>query len=145
MRLSEEAHSRVERFFREHLDEPGLVLPRIEFHGGLGARVLTVWAKMSAMTLGRHVFIRPSLFGRDGGGRLTLPGWLVVHEAAHVLQYEEKGYTRFLRAYVRGYWRALREGGRWDKAGRMAAYLSITEEREAHRAEEAYLTRGGAA
>ena len=139
MRLSDESHSHVEQFLREHLGDPGLALPQIRLHTGVCARLLMLAsAGMGAMTLGRHVFVRPGLLRRDSEGRVTLPGWLVVHEAAHVLQYAERGFVRFLWGYLRGYWRALREGGRWDAAGRMAAYLAIEEEREARRAEDAY-------
>lgn len=141
MRLSGEAHSHVEQFFRMHRGDAGLVLPRIDIHGGLFARLLMLSAGMGAMTLGRHIFVKPTLLSRDGAGRVTLPGWLVVHEAAHVLQYAERGFVRFLQGYLGGYWRALREGGRWDAAGRMAAYLAIEEEREAHAAEHAYASR----
>jgi hypothetical protein len=138
MQLSDEAHTHVEQFFRAHRGDAGLVLPRIHFHGGVFARLLMLSAGMGAMTLGRHVFVRPGLFRRDVRGRVTLEGWLVVHEAAHVLQYTEKGFVRFLLGYLHGYWRALREAGRWDAAGRMAAYNAIEEEREARVAEQAY-------
>ncbi|HEX8293063.1 MAG TPA: DUF4157 domain-containing protein [Pyrinomonadaceae bacterium] len=131
----------MEQFFRAHGGVAGLVLPRIHFHGGAFARLLMRSSGMGAMTLGRHVFVRPGLFRRDVRGRLTLPGWLVVHEAAHVLQYEEKGFARFLVGYVGGYWRALRESGRWDAAGRMAAYRALEEEREARAAEHAYVAQ----
>jgi hypothetical protein len=101
--------------------------------------------KMGAITFGRNVFVRPALFVKDGEGRATLPGWLIVHEATHVLQYQARGYPRFFRDYLRNYWRALREGGRLDKEGRMAAYMAIAEEREARAAETAYiLSRGDA-
>lgn len=138
MQLSDESHSHVEQFFRAHRGDAGLSLPRIHFHGGLLAWLLMITASMSAMTLGRHVFVKPGLFRRDVRGRVTLQGWLVVHEAAHVIQYAEKGFVRFLLGYLRGYWRALREVGRWDAAGRMEAYMAIEEEREARVAEEAY-------
>ncbi|HEX8336964.1 MAG TPA: DUF4157 domain-containing protein [Pyrinomonadaceae bacterium] len=141
MRLSDESHSHVEQFFRAHTGDAGLVLPRIHFHGGASARLLMLSAGMGAMTLGRHVFVRPGLFRRDVRGRLTLPGWLVVHEAAHVLQYAEKGFARFLLGYLGGYWRALRGGRRWDAAGRMAAYMAIQEERAARAAEHAYVAQ----
>lgn len=145
MRLSEQSHSSVEQFFRAHRGDAGLVLPRMRIHGGLFARLLMqASAGMGAMTLGRHVFVRPGLFRRDARGRVTLPGWLVVHEAAHVLQYAERGFAGFLSGYLRGYWRALRAGGRWDAAGRMAAYLAIEEEREAREAERAYASRAPA-
>lgn len=142
MRLSDESHSHVEQFFRAHRGDPGLVLPRMRLHCGVVARLLMLAsAGMGAMTLGRHVFVRPGLLRRDSEGRVTLPGWLVAHEAAHVLQYAEKGFVRFLWGYLGGYWRALREGGRWDAAGRMAAYMAIEEECEARGAEEAYASR----
>lgn len=141
MRLSEESHSHVEQFFRAHRGEPGLVLPRIHFHGGLSARLLMLSARMEAITLGRHVFVRPDLFRRDARGRVTLPGWLVAHEAAHVLQYAERGFVRFLLGYLGGYWRELRAGRRWDAPGRLAAYVAIAEEREARVAEQAYAER----
>ena len=99
-------------------------------------------AGMGAITFGRHVYVQTGLFGRDSKGRATLPARLVVHEAAHVLQYEARGYPRFFRDYLRGYWRGLREGGRWDAAGRMAAYMAIAEEREAREAEDAYAASG---
>ena len=142
MRLSDQSHSHVEQFFRAHRGDPGLVLPRIRVHAGRSARLLMLAsAGMGAMTLGRHVFVSPGLFRKDASGRLTLPGWLVVHEAAHVLQYAERGFFRFLLGYLRGYWRALRAGGRWDARGRRAAYLALEEEREARRAEDAYASR----
>ena len=142
MRLSDESHSQVEQFFRAHRGDPGLVLPRIHLHRGPFARLLMLAsAGMGAMTLGRHVFVRPGLLRRDAAGRVTLPGWLVVHEAAHVLQYAERGFARFLAGYLRGYWRALRVGGRWDAAGRMAAYMAIKEECEAREAEHAYVAQ----
>lgn len=145
MRLSDESHSRVEQFFRAHTGDAGLLLPRIHIHVGICARVLMGWVGMGAMTVGSHVFVRPGLLKEDAEGRVTLPGWLVVHEAAHVIQYAGRGHVRFFRDYLRGYWRALREGGRWDAAGRMAAYMAIPEEREAHTAEHAYVARGEAA
>jgi hypothetical protein len=145
MRLSDESHSHVEQFFRAHRGDPGLVLPRIRLHGGRCARLLMLAsAGMGAMTLGRHVFVSPGLFRKDTSGRLTLPGWLVVHEAAHVLQYAERGFVRFLAGYLHGYWRALRESGRWDVRARTAAYLSLEEEREARMAEDAYASQSDA-
>ncbi len=139
MRLSKESHARVEKFFREHRGEPGLRLPPVYVHGGAVAWLLTVLAGgMSGITFGRHVFVRPSLVRRDGGGRPRVPAPILVHEAAHVLQYEERGFARFLFDYVREYLRLLRAGGRWGAQWRMAAYLAIGVEREARAAERAY-------
>ena len=139
MKLSPETHREVEEFFRRHTGEPGLRLPPIEIHAGRWANLLTKANGINGITFGRHVFIRSSLVARDAAGRARMAGWLLVHEAAHVLQYERSGLFRFLRAYLRGYLQALREGGRWDKVGRQAAYLAIAEECEAREAERAYV------
>ena len=133
MRLSDESHSHVEQFFREHLGDPGLALPRIRLHAGVCARLLMLAsAGMGAVTLGRHVFVRPGLLRRDSGGRVTLPGWLVVHEAAHVLQYAERGLVRFLRCYLRGYWRGCARAGAGTRPG--AWRLTCLSRRSARRA-----------
>jgi hypothetical protein len=138
MKLATDSHQNIQEFFRGHRSDPRLVLPSISVHGGLFARLLMRGVGMEAITFGRHVFVRPRVIGKDSEGRVTMPGWLLVHEAAHVLQYEERGYLRFLRDYLRGYWRALRAGRRWDRHGRTAAYMAIAEEREAYTAEHAY-------
>ena len=144
MRLSDESHAKVERFFREHRREPGLALPPVFVHGGLVGWLLKKFARLGAITFGRHVFVSPSVISRGTNGRAEMPGWLLVHEAAHVLQYEEKGYARFFRDYLRGYWRGLLASGSWGSKGRTAAYLAIAEELEASAAARAYVTAAGA-
>lgn len=139
MKLSASAHATVENFFREHLGEPGLELPAIEIHAGLFADLLMRAIGMSAITFGRHVFVKPSKITRPGGSVALMKGELLVHEAAHVLQYSRGGFFGFLRGYLRGYWRALRVGGAWGKEARTAAYLAIAEEREAREAASAFL------
>ena len=141
MKLSPEAHEEVESFLKEYKGEPGLRLPRFSFHAGVGARVVMLFVRMSAITLGRHVFVSPPLVRRDSHGRVSLAGRLAVHEAVHVLQYEERGFVGFLFKYLRGYWRALRMGKSWGAAARMAAYMEIEEEREAREAEHAYIEK----
>jgi hypothetical protein len=138
MRLSSEAHLELEEFLRAQLGRPDLELPPISIYVGRFARLLMRTIGMGAITFGRRVFVAPSLVGRDAEGRLTIPGWLLAHEAAHVLQYEERGYARFFRDYLRGYWRALRAGGGWNAAARTAAYLAIAEECAAREVERAY-------
>jgi hypothetical protein len=140
MRLSAEAHREVEEFFRRHTDGPGLVLPPVYVYAGAFARLLTRAAGgVGAITFGRRVFVRPSLVRRDSSGRAAVRGWLLVHEAAHVLQYEERGFVRFLIGYLRGYVRELRAGEGLGAGARTAAYLSIPEERAAREAERAYV------
>ena len=139
MKLSPAAHDEVESFLKEHLGESGLKLPRFSVHTGWLARLLMKGVRMGAITLGGHVFVSPRLVERDESGRARLPGWLIVHEAAHVLQYQEKGFAGFLYDYLRWYWRALRAGQGWGADARMLAYLSIPHECEARQAEHAYI------
>ena len=139
MKLSAKTQREVEEFFRRHTGDGRMKLPPIEIHAGLLADLITKANGISGITFGRHVFIRSRLVERDAEGRAKMKGWLLVHEVAHVLQYERHGYFRFFRTYLRGYWRALRESGRWDKAARNAAYLAIAEEREAREAERAFV------
>ena len=138
MKLSPEAHEEVESFLKEYTGEPGLQLPRFSIHAGAGGRVVMWFVRMSAITLGRHVFVSPPLVRKDSEERAVLAGRLLVHEAVHVLQYEERGFVGFLFKYLRGYWRALRLGKSLGAAARMAAYMEIEEEREAREAEHAY-------
>jgi len=65
--------------------------------------------KIGASTFGRRVLVSPALARRDASQRLIVPGWLVAHEAVHVLQYERAGFVGFLVSYLKGYRRALRE------------------------------------
>ena len=118
VRLSGEARAEVEEFFRAHLGDSEFSLPEITVHAGTFSRLLMKAVGMGAITFGRHVFVNPSFLKRESGGRASVPGWLLVHEAAHVLQYEERGYARFFRDYLRNYWRALRAGKSWDAAAR---------------------------
>ena len=139
MRLSAESHSEVEEFFRRHTGRPALALPPVYVYAGALARALTQPAKVSAITFGRRVFVRPSMVERDLKGRASVPAWLLVHEAAHVLQYEERGLARFLVGYLRSYLRVLVKGKDLSAAARTAAYLAIPEERAAREAERSYV------
>lgn len=139
MRLSVEAHSEVEEFFRKHEGRPGLVLPPVYVYAGTLARLLTEPARVGAITFGRRVFVRPTLIKKDSSGRASVPAWLLVHEAAHVLQYDERGFVGFLVGYLRSYVRGLKEGKGLSAAARNAAYLAIPEERAAREAERAYV------
>lgn len=140
MKLSDESHREVEEFFRKHCGRPGLLLPPVCVYAGGFAGLLTkVSGGVAAITFGRRVFVRPSLVRVDSTGRASLPAWLLVHEAAHVLQYEERGTLRFLAGYLRAYFRVLWEGKKFDAAARNRAYLAIPEERAAREAERAYV------
>ena len=138
MRLSADTHDVLQHFFRQHLNDAELHLPPIRIHTGLVARLLMKANGMGAITFGRHVFVRPGLVKKDEEGRLCIPGWLLAHEATHVLQYEQRGYLRFFRDYLSGYWQALSKGKKWSAQGRRAAYMAIAEEQTAYEAEHAF-------
>lgn len=137
MKLARGSHQRLEKFFREYFNDPELRLPRIYLHRGLLARLITKRLKVEAITIGRHIFLSPQRV-TVVDGCLSTKGWLVAHEAAHVLQYEREGYTRFLFRYFYGYLLALRGNGRWNREVSMNAYLAIEAERVAHDVERAY-------
>ncbi len=138
MRLSADSHRRVERFLREHLNEPGLVLPPLRIYTGRFARLVTKALKVGAVTFGRHILFSPHKLVRDEAGRLVAPGWLVAHEALHVVQFAREGHARFLWGYVAEFWRLLRAGGAWGSEARNTAYLAISKELEAVKAQRAY-------
>jgi len=140
VRLSAESHRRVEEFFREFRGEPGLRLPPVKVYSCVLSRLLLDSIGMGAITFGRRVFVSPRMVVKDGRGRRAVHGWLLVHEAAHVLQYEEAGFFKFLLKYLRDYWRELPAGEKWKLSGaaRIAAYAAIPAEREALEAEHAY-------
>ncbi len=138
MKLAAESHQHIETFLRAHLGAPSLQLPHIIIHIGVFAGFITTALKVGAMTVGRHVLLAPRLVRRDAAGRPTVPGWLIVHESVHLVQYQQQGMTRFLFSYFGGYWRGLRRCGRMDAAARLAAYLAIDEESAAREAEVAY-------
>ena len=138
MLLAAESHKRLERFFREHFDDPTLRLPPIYFYHGRIAGWFVRVLRQGAITFGRRIFVLPGLIKRGEQGRLTIPGWLAVHEATHVLQYERAGFLGFLVLYLSGYCRALRAQKRLSGAAHWAAYRAIREESEASEAEDAY-------
>lgn len=81
---------------------------------------------VAAMTLGRRIFVDPSLLRSGDHVRL---GRLLVHELVHVGQWERLGWLRFLWTYLSEYLEARREG-----AGHDEAYRQISLEREAREA-----------
>jgi hypothetical protein len=138
MRLARASHERIEEFLRAHYHDELLKLPPVQLHKGRLARWLTKTFRIGAITFGRHIFINPELIRRNQQGHCLVPGWLIAHEAVHVLQYEHAGFVRFLFAYLRGYYGALRTHRRWDRAARNQAYRALKEECDAYAAESAY-------
>jgi hypothetical protein len=138
--LSPGAHECLEQFYREHTGDPSLHLPVLALSAGTGAAVVTRLLGVAAITLGHRVLITPALVMTDGEGRLVAPADLVVHEAAHALQYRAAGAGRFLAAYARDYLALLWRRRRFDAAARQAAYRAIPAERAARAAAAAYRT-----
>ena len=140
MKLAPESHARIERFLREHFRDENLRLPPMVIYGSFFSRCLTRLFHIGAITFGHRILVAPALVKHEKeNNRKTVPGWLIAHEAVHVLQYERDGVIRFLVIYLRGYWKGLRGARpRWNAAARMAAYLNIAEECAAREAEDAY-------
>ncbi len=138
MKLAAQSQFHIQNFFRAYLGDQAFELPSILIYRNRFAHLITGVCRVGAITFGRRVFVAPAFIMRDESKRLITPGWLVAHEAMHVLQYKQRGSASFLVRYVYGFWRALRKTGRWDKAARMTAYLDIAEECAAREVEEAY-------
>ena len=138
MILAPESHERLEEFFRAHLRDDTLRLPAVRIYAGTFARRLTQILNIQAITFARTIFIAPRLFRRDERERLSAPARLVVHETAHVLQYQREGFASFLYQYVRDYVRALRGADGHVTERHAVAYRAISFELQAREAEAAY-------
>jgi hypothetical protein len=138
MLLSVGSHEHLEKFHRHFGRDERLKLPPVYFYNGRVARLLTHGFDIGAITVGRHIFVKPELTKRDVAGKWTVPAWLAAHETTHVLQYEDVGVVRFLAAYLLDYWRSLWRQKRWDAAARLDAYSAIRMECAAREAEAAY-------
>ncbi|MFL6227574.1 MAG: DUF4157 domain-containing protein [Pyrinomonadaceae bacterium] len=140
MLVAPDSRAILEAFFRSHLRDEALSLPPLRVHSGWFAQLLTRVFHIEAITLSRWIFITPRLVARDGRGRLRAPARLIVHEAMHVLQYECEGRVRFLFLYVGEYARALFGADGRGAQTHAAAYRTISFEKRAREAEDAYDT-----
>jgi hypothetical protein len=140
MRLAASSQIEIEKFFRAHFGDPSLTLPPIRIHSNALINFLLRLQNIGAITLGAHIFIDSNCFMRDETGRDFVPGWLMVHEATHVLQFAREGWRRFLNSYLRDYFRELRaQPAAWRAKTRLKAYLAIAHEREAREMEEKFM------
>ncbi|MCA1564930.1 MAG: DUF4157 domain-containing protein [Acidobacteria bacterium] len=139
MRLAEESRARLEQFFRSYERDEKLRLPVVFVHAGFWSDGLTRVLRAAAFTVGRHIFVSRKVIGRDERGQLTMPGWLLAHEAAHVRQFQQAGFAPFLVNYAREYLTFLVRGGKFDAQARTEAYKRLAPEREAREVEAAYL------
>jgi hypothetical protein len=108
-------------------------------HAGFLSHQLTRALRIAAITIGRHIFVSPVYLERDEGGHLTIRGWLLVHEATHVRQFQTEGFLPFLYNYLREYLTFLFRAGALSATARRVAYEQITREQEARKVEVAYL------
>jgi hypothetical protein len=139
MLLAPDSHARLEEFFRHHLRDETLRLPVVHVHAGGFSKRLTRILNIQAITFSRTIFIAPRLLRSDEGDILLAPAHLVVHEAAHVLQYRRVGLVQFLFRYLWEYVRALIGcDGRGAKS-HAASYRAISFEAQARAAEDAFV------
>ncbi len=139
MRLSENSKKRLEEFakafFRNELES----LPEMIIYAKRGADLLTKTLNVQGITLGKYVFLKPSLIWLNERKQICAPKWLIAHEYAHVLQYRKLGTMKFLLTYFRDFWRGLKRFEKWDFNARLEAYLEISHEIEARHFENEYL------
>lgn len=139
MKLSENSHRRLERFFRFYLADDSFNLPTVHFHTGKLTTLLTQIIRVNGITFGRNVLIMSALVSLNRKNQKKIPEDLIVHEIMHVIQYRKKGFAKFLYQYLKFYWINLRKTGEWNFAARRRAYLDIPFEIEAREAAEEYL------
>ena len=131
MKLSAKSHKKIEEFFREYLKNEEFILPEICFYGGKFTRYLTSALKIEGLTIGRRIYIFPENFWLGENRKLRLDEELVVHEITHVLQYDREGFIKFLRLYLKSFYKNLRKKKKWDLGARAEAYFEIPYEIEA--------------
>jgi Domain of unknown function (DUF4157) len=133
MKLAEKSHKKIEKFFREYLEDEKFNLPIIYFYGGKWTHYLTSAINTDGITIGKRIFIFPDNFWKSEGELLRLDEKLVVHEIAHVLQYKREGFIRFLWLYLKSYLSNLKSKEKFDLKSRTEAYLDIPYEIEARK------------
>lgn len=107
----------------------GAAPTRLRVRGGLLARLLTTRRRVGIALGPSWVLIHPELHRRARSGWDPRVLRLLVHEAAHALQYHELGVAGFLRRYLGDYLRARLRG-----LGHHDAYCAIRLEAEARAA-----------
>ncbi len=134
MKLADASHRKLELFFRGYLDDENLRLPPTYFYVGRFTKTLTKVISVHGITIGRRIFIKPTLLSLNQNNLPTLPEDLIAHEIAHVLQYRREGFLKFFYKYLTDFWRNLQSKKRWDAVSRHKAYLEIPFEIEARQA-----------
>lgn len=131
MKLSREVHSEIQTFFRLYFNDENLVLPDCDIFIKRGARIFSKLFAINGITIGKRVFIKPSLVKRNKDNRPAISKNLLVHELTHVMQYQRRGFFGFLTKYFADYFLNLRRERDKSFNSRMNAYLNIPDEIEA--------------
>lgn len=134
MKLAAASHRKLESFFREYLNDENFRLPPTYFYVGGFTRTLTKIISVHGITIGKRIFIKPTLLTLNRNNLPKLPEDLIAHEITHVLQYRREGFSKFFYKYLTDYWRNLGGKKKWDAASRQEAYLEIPFEIEARQA-----------
>ena len=130
MKLADESRQMFELFFRELLGDEDFRLPVIYFYAGKFSKLLTVSFKIHGITIGKNIFIKPTLIlSNDILSKINAE--LAAHEISHVLQYRREGFIKFLFKYFQSYRRNLKGKSKFDSFLRHEAYMNIPYEIEA--------------
>ena len=130
MKLADESRKMFEMFFRQYFSDEQFRLPQTYFYAGGFSRLITKTLKIHGITIGKNIFIKPSLLSIDTEFA-KINTELAAHEIAHVLQYRREGFIKFLYKYLRSYRRNLKDKQNWNDFSRHEAYLEIPYEIEA--------------
>lgn len=141
MKLAESSRRKLEKFFRETLNDGEIRLPEIYFHAGRFSEILTRVLKIYAITIGENIFVAPEFVSLETTGRRKIHLELAAHEITHVVQFKREGFLKFFYKYLKSYLINLREQKTWDAAARQQAYLDIPFEIEAREAAARFVER----
>ncbi len=139
MKLSERSRQKIEKFFRFQLADENFILPNVKIYSGSFAGLVTKILHIHGITIGKLIFITPQLIAVNNKKQKFLPDDLIVHEIAHVLQYRETGFVKFLVKYFLEYYRNLRKSGKFNEKTRNLAYFKLSFEIEAREAANEFL------
>ena len=130
MKLADDSRLKFEAFFRETYGDKRFEMPTVYFYAGGFSRSITNHLHIHGITVGRKVFVAPTVVSVDKNlAKINVE--LAAHEIAHVLQYRREGFIKFFYKYFSGYWRNLKQYQNWDAISRHLAYLDIPFEIEA--------------
>lgn len=126
-------------FFRHYLENEQFIMPETQIYIKKTAGLITKILRVDGITIGRYIFIRPSLAKYNSQNHLIINQKLLAHELTHVLQYQELGFIGFLTDYLKEYFGGLRRKKKWNSLARLEAYWEISHEVEARNAAQKFI------